>query len=149
MSKKAIVILVILIIIVGGGIAYYSLRGGPTQNPRQYGGNFGGPNASSTGRMMRTLPAGSVAIFGTIGTVTGDTFTITDRSGAVQTVTVNAGTQFTGGTQTDLKAGTRVGGVGSTTPDGGITATQIRLGMMGGGRRSGGTSPGGAPTQGQ
>jgi|GEM_PF-5078945 len=137
MSKKAIIILVVLVVIIGGGVAYYSMRA-------QSRGGFGGPNgdlsgnASSTGRgMMRNLPAGSEAIFGTIGSVSGDTFTITDRSGAVKNVTVTSDTQFTGGTKADLKAGARVGGIGSTTPSG-ITATQIRLGMMGSGRRPGG-----------
>ena len=135
MSKKAIITIAILVVMIGGGIAYYSMQAQGRSGFGARNGNFA-DNASPTGRgMMRNLPTGSEAVFGTIGTVSSDTFTMTDRSGSVKSVTVTPDTQFTGGTKADLKAGARVGGFGSTTPDGGIVATQIRLGMMSGGRR--------------
>jgi hypothetical protein len=91
-------------------------------------------SASSTraGMGMPNLPAGSKPFFGTIASVSGSEFTISGRtrnsSSTISTVIeVSGSTQFQGGTQSSLAAGTRVVGYGTTNSDGSINAQSIQI----------------------
>ena len=119
------------------------------------GGNYAmRGNASSTrrGGFRMNMPAGAKPIFGSITAVNGSVLTLspagrnpnsTSTAAIAATtlqVTVDGSTQYQGGVASDLKAGVRVMGYGTTTADGTIEAQSLRIVTMGGGGPGG---PGG------
>lgn len=127
-------------------------------------------NASSTRRggfARMNIPAGDKMVFGTVASVSGSSLTVTmmnrnssstpATASSTVNVTLDSGTKYQGGTQSDLKAGVRVAGYGAPNADGSITAVSLQINPMFGGGRGGsggggrgmmGGGDGGQPGQG-
>ena len=99
-------------------------------------------NPTITTGLSPNVPAGSQPFFGQVGTVNGTTLTVQRQSrngnGTTFTVTITDTTEFKGGTQSDIKTGTRIGGYGKSNTDGSITAEQMMLNPAVPGRRGNG-----------
>ena len=90
------------------------------------------------------MPAGAKLIFGSVTAVNGSTVTLSTMGRSSSTaplaavapstldVTLDASTQYQGGTQADIKMGVRVMGYGTTTADGALEAQSLRIVPAGG-----------------
>ena len=142
--------LLVLVVGFGGGFAVARATGG-TASANGGGGGDGngfpgngegfGPNAS--GRPQRNSFGGGAS--GTIGTVSADQMTITTQAGGQRIVLLTPTTTVTevtaaNKTVADLAAGATVTVVGTSNPDGSVTATRVIIGEAGifGGRGFGG-----------
>lgn len=93
----------------------------------QYPHPSGGAGRGHFGNM----PSGSIPIFGQVTAVNGSTLTVQrqSRNGSGTTITIDltSSTQYTGGSQSSIQTGTRIGGYGTTNSDGSINAEQIMI----------------------
>lgn len=117
------------------------------------GGNFGGqgfPNASGRPRNGANAGFGGGAS-GTVGSVSPDQMTITTAAGGSRIVLLTPTTTVTEVTSapkttSDITSGKTVTVVGTSNPDGSVTATQVIIGDVGGfGRGPGGGGANGSP----
>ena len=146
---KKIIVILIIIVLIGGGlylVAHKSLvkqligqstqpspaasqsmagqQSGTTQQYPRPSGGFGG-------RQFGNMPQGSTPIFGQVSAVSGNQLTIQRKSrngnGTTITVDLTSSTQYSGGSQSDIQTGTRIGGYGTANSDGSINAQQIMI----------------------
>ena len=83
----------------------------------------------------KNLPNGERPFLGTVTNVNGSTLTIQGQGrmmGNGQTITVDltANTQYKGGSQSDIKSGSRIAGYGIANSDGSINAQQVMINQM-------------------
>ena len=91
------------------------------------------PTGSPRGQgRMGNIPAGSQPIFGQVTAISGTQLTIqrqgrNGNGGTTVIVNLTGTTQYTGGAQTDIQSGIRIGGYGTLNSDGSINAQQIMI----------------------
>lgn len=157
--KKAIIFIIVLLLLSGGlylafhkNIISQALGQSPItssapiqttagQQPNMQPSVSGSPNRGK----FANMPAGSQPIFGQVTAVNGNQLSVQrqSRNGNTTSLTVNlsASTQYTGGVQSDISSGTRIGGYGTKNSDGTINAEQIMINPTIGNR-----NPGQGPT---
>lgn len=146
--------LVLAAVAFGGGFAVANAVApkaatAPGPNGQGFGGQFFGPGASGRPRTGAGGFGGGAT--GTVGSVSADQMTITTAAGGQRIVLLTpttAVTQVTSATKaiSDISSGATVTVVGTTNPDGSVTATSIIIGnvnIFGGGGRP---DASGAPT---
>ncbi len=117
-------------------------------NGGDFGGGQGFPNASGRPRNNGGFGGGAS---GTVGTVSANQMTITTAAGGSRIVLLTpttAVTEVTSATKTtsDITSGKTVTVVGTSNPDGSVTATQVIIGDVGAlGRGPGGGGANGSP----
>jgi hypothetical protein len=117
------------------------------------GGDFGGgafPNASGRPRNNGGFGGGGGGASGTVGSVSADQMTITTAAGGSRIVLLTPTTtvtEVTSATKTvsDIASGKTVTVVGTSNPDGSVTATRVILGDAGIFGRGPGGRPDGSP----
>ena len=152
---KKFFIIVIMLLLVGGGIYLFLNKNksnaviGQSSQPavaqsQPTAGQSGAmqqyprPSGGAGGRRFGNMPQGSTPIFGQVTAVSGNQITVQRQSrngnGTSITVTLSSSTQYTGGSQSNIQIGTRIGGYGTANSDGSINAQQITINPSFGGR---------------
>lgn len=131
-----------------GGVTFLVHHQQPINNSVLNSTTQGGSSGrfGRSGRHFGNFPAGSIPIFGNIASVAGNALVIQRRNGTLLNVFVNNNTQYTGGTQTNLAANTRVGGYGTKNSDGTIIAQKLIINPSFGNRNSGNSNFGKSPS---
>lgn len=135
-TDRLSVLLVVALLVVAGfaaGVAVQKhhdagLFPAGTAANRNRGGGVGpsGANAAAPGGRATDQPP---VVTGTVGTITGDTLTVTDTGGAPATVHVPASATVTTTGLGGLRPGQPVSVSGTTGTDGTITATSVTAGQ--------------------
>jgi hypothetical protein len=129
--------LVLVAVAFGGGFAVANAVAPKTTtatNGQGLGGQFG-PGASGRPRGGGTGGAFGGGATGTVGSVSSDQMTITTAAGAQRIVLLTPSTtvtQVTSATKalSDIASGTTVTVVGTSNPDGSVTATSVVIGNI-------------------
>lgn len=136
---KAVIIIIIVILLVGGGYYLYksshatAMPTPTTQTAMQSGSHQGSRPSGSPRGHLGNMPAGSKPIFGDVTAVNSNTLTVQMQSrkgsGTTTTLTVDltSSTQYTGGSQSTIKNGTRIAGYGTANSNGSITAEKLTI----------------------
>ena len=128
--------LVLALVAFGGGYAVANAtatKATAATNTNGFGGQGFGPGASGRPRGGNGFGGGAS---GTVGSVSADQMTITTATGGQRIVLLTPTTtvtQVTSATKavTDLTSGLTVTVVGTTNPDGSVTATSVIIGNLG------------------
>jgi hypothetical protein len=133
-----------------GGFAVANATATKVTTAAGNGGNFGNGQGLGPGASGRPRGGGfGGGATGTVGSVSSDQMTITTAAGGQRIVLLTPTTTVTEVTSatkalTDLKAGQTVTVVGTSNPDGSVTATNVVVGNVGAfGGRGGFGGPGG------
>jgi hypothetical protein len=101
----------------------------PTVNPNAEG-NLPSPGKPGSGRPQGTpqsIPDGSKPFFGQVSAVSGSKITLSSMNNSAVTVILSSSTEFSGGIKSDIKAGTRVAGYGTTDSGGSVEAVKVMI----------------------
>lgn len=140
-----------------GGYLVANATATTTRSTANVAGDNGG-QAFGPGASFRTRNAGGAAGFGgdasgTVGSVSADQMTITTAAGGSRIVLLTPTTTVTQVSEatkavSDITSGETVQIIGTSNPDGSVTATQVIIGNIGslfGGRGFGGGGPNASP----
>ena len=101
----------------------------PTTNPNAEE-NIPSPGKPGSGHPQgapQSIPDGSKPFFGQVSAVSGSKITLSSMNNSTVTVIISSSTEFSGGIKSDIKAGTKVAGYGTTGSGGSIEAVKIMI----------------------
>jgi hypothetical protein len=101
----------------------------PTANPNAEE-NIPSPGKPGSGHPQgapQSIPDGSKPFFGQVSAVSGSKITLSSMNNSTVTVIISSSTEFSGGIESDIKAGTKVAGYGTTGSGGSIEAVKIMI----------------------
>ncbi|MCX6762809.1 MAG: DUF5666 domain-containing protein [Candidatus Moranbacteria bacterium] len=87
----------------------------------------GKPGSEHPQGAPQSIPDGSKPFFGQVSAISGSKITLSSMNNSTVTVIISSSTEFTGGIKSDIKAGIKVAGYGTTGSNGSIEAVKIMI----------------------
>ena len=101
----------------------------PTANPNAEESlpSPGKPGSEHPQGAPQSIPDGSKPFFGQVSAVSGSKITLSSMNNSTVTVIISSSTEFSGGIKSDIKAGTKVAGYGTTDSGGSVEAVKVMI----------------------
>jgi hypothetical protein len=101
----------------------------PTANPNAEGSipSIGKSGSGHPQGTPQSIPDGSKPFFGQVSAVSGSKIILSSMNNSTVTVIISSSTEFSGGIKSDIKAGTRVAGYGTTDSGGSVEAVKVMI----------------------
>ena len=87
----------------------------------------GKPGSGHPQDTPQSIPDGSKPFFGQVSAVSGSKITLSSMNNSTVTVIISSSTEFSGGIKSDIKAGTRIAGYGTTDSGGSVEAVKVMI----------------------